>query len=155
MELVSSVAVRSLYLWIKHPAAMKHNPPGPAQFSRNIWHSRLRSAVPKTAKNTVQEERETEESVGGFSAGNCRTHNEWRLFPWKLCSTQHPIFRSRTKCTLCGVRSVVIFVKHFLNIPLAVGLIQQLLFSQMGNWNRKKTKQNIATNGTAHSVIWW
>ena len=50
--------------------------------------------------------------------------------------------------TLWSVLSVTIFCKAFLklfHVPLAVGLMQQLLRSQIGNWNgtciRKKTNQ--------------
>ena len=45
------------------------------------------------------------------------------------------------------------FVKHFWHVPLAIGLILQLLCSPIGNQNfRKKTKQNITTEQTPHSV---
>ena len=47
------------------------------------------------------------------------------------------------------------FVNIFWNVPLAVGLIQHLLCSPIGDRNfRKKTKQNITTARTPHSVHW-
>ena len=72
----------------------------------------------------------------------------------KSCKHQHKTLRALDTallCTLCGVRSVVIFGDW--NVPPAVGLILQLLCSHIGDRNiRKKTKQNITTERTPHSV---
>ena len=46
------------------------------------------------------------------------------------------------------------FVEHFWHVPPDIGLILQLLCSQIGNRKfRKETKQNITTEWIPHSVI--
>ena len=60
----------------------------------------------------------------------------------------HPVHCVSTLQSWC-------FVKHFSHVPLAVGLILQLLCSPIGNRNfQKKRKQNITTEGTKHSVVY-
>ena len=49
------------------------------------------------------------------------------------------------------------FVKYFLHVPPAVGLILQLLCSPIGNWNFQKKRKNIAnerTPQTVHHLFW-
>ena len=66
---------------MRHPAAMKRNPRFSVLSKYLTLSFAFRGAEVKTAKNEHSGGGGGEESacVGGFSAGNCRALNEWRL----------------------------------------------------------------------------
>ena len=87
-----------------------------------------------------------------------QTLSEFPFFLVHSCTSASLTGRGREEDSTLHVHCVVsgqswYFVKQFWNVPLAVWLIQDLLCSPIGNRNlRKKTKQNIATKRTPHSV---